>query len=353
MKDLTTKTKKEKEKSKNKVWNIWKTNFDLVLPEKKFFQKSIDSMKKLTKKEFDVIVDYKGTGFYMINKILKFKRLPLIIRYDSYNMKYLFDENKKKKVKKPTEENLEDLTKNKIIKTNNDNKIKYFFPENSEKIKDKYTQHIINFINTFDNIYLKMNTLPNITLYRGVKVRKDEDKKTKESKNNMTKFYEIVDMKYKTNYDYKVGEIVKNDYFLSTSLHPQVAYGFAKGFDKTVEEKIIIKINIHEKDKIPFIFLTNKLFSSHESKGSYLTSLKHWNETYHDEFEILLPRNIEFKVIKKEIVKIPKKITGFKNIYDKDKYIKVFLYEVETLPYVFPSKLDESYFTEKSSFVCF
>jgi hypothetical protein len=348
-------SEKSKLKTKYKIWNIWKTDFHLVFPEKRFFENSINSMKKLNKKEFDTIVDYKGTGFYMINKILKFKKLPLIIRYDNYNMKFLFDEKKKRK-----EKNSEDSVKeeNKIVKTNNnkdnnDNKIKYFFPENSEKIKDKYTQHIIKYINNFDNIYTKMNTLPNITLYRGVKVRKDEDKKTKELKNNITKFYEIVDMKYKTSYDYKVGEIVKNDYFLSTSLHPQVAFGFAKGFDKTVEEKIIIKININEKDKIPFIFLTNKLFSSHETKGSYLKSLKYWNETYHDEFEILLPRNIEFKVIKKDIVKIPKKITGFKNIYDKDKYIKVLLFEVETLPYVFPNKMDESYFTEKSSFVCF
>ncbi len=344
---------KEEKIKKEKVWNIWKTDLDLELPDKRFFKKSIDSMKKLTKKEFDVIVDYKGIGFYMINKILKFKKFPLMIKYDSYDMDFLLNKRKKKKIIK---EEKEEKVDNSVKKNNDDNnnKIKYFFPENSDKIKDKYTKHIINYINTFDTIYTKMNTLPNIVLYRGVKVRKDEDKKIK--KNNIEKFYEIVDMRYKTNYNYKVGEIVKNDYFLSTSLHPQVAFNFAKGFatnNKSIEEKILIKININEKDKIPFIFLTNKLFSSHSTKSSYLTSLKYWNETTHDEFEILLPRNIEFKVIKKEIVKIPRKITGFKNVYDKNKYIKILMYEVETLPYEFPSKLDESYFTEKPSFVCF
>ncbi len=348
-------------KEKEKIWNIWKTELELPLPEKSFFQKSINSMKKLTKKEFDVLVDYKGIGFYMINKILKFKKLPLVIKYDSYNMKYLFDDDKEKKKKKKEiitvkEKNISEKENNKLEKINDNTKIKYFFPENSEKIKNKYTQNIINYINTFDIIYTKMNTLPNIVLYRGVKVRKDDDIKKKINKDNFTKFGEIVDMKYKTSYDYKVGEIVKNDYFLSTSLNPQIAFSFAKGFakyNKSVEEKIIIKMNIHEKDKIPFLFLTNILFEEHDKRSDFLKSLKTWNETAYDEFEILLPRNIEFKVIKKEIIKIPKKITGFKNVYDKNKYIKILMYEVETLPYVYPTKFDETYFTEKSSFVCF
>lgn len=245
---------------------------------------------------------------------------------------------------------------NKLEKTNDDTKIKYFFPENSEKIKNKYTQHIINYINTFDNIYTKMNTLPNIVLYRGVNVIKNDDGEKKLNKDNLTKFNEIVDMKYKTIFNYKIGEVVKNNNFLSTSLNPKIAFGFAKGYakyKKSVEEKIIIKMNIHKKDKIPFIFLTNILFEGHDKQSDFLKSLKRWNKIRHDEFEILLPRNIEFKVIKKEIIKIPKKITGFKNVYDKNKYIKILIYEVETLPYVFPNKFDESYFTEKSSFVCF
>lgn len=98
-KKLKKKNKKGKI-NKSKVWNIWKTDIDLKLPEKRFFQKSINSMKSLKKKEFDVLVDYKGSGFYMINKILIFKKLPLVIKYDTYNMKYLFNNKKKGKLGK-------------------------------------------------------------------------------------------------------------------------------------------------------------------------------------------------------------------------------------------------------------
>ena len=87
-------------------------------------------------------------------------------------------------------------------------------------------------------------------------------------------------------------------------------------------------------------------------KKEYLKSLKEWDNTFTDEFEILLPRDVSFKVIKKSYLKIKKKLYGFKQIYS-EQYDNIILYDVETLPYVFPEKITDSFFKKTTNLICF
>lgn len=314
---------------KKKILNIWKYDLRSNIPKKNFFQFNIEKIKKLTKNEFISLIDYKNNDHnQIINKLLNLKKFPLILNY------------------KPSE-----------------NKKKYILPDDMYKLKSDYINGFIKKLNVYDNIFKKMNTLPNIVLYRGLKVP-NKDKKTKKSdisksksnikskiktniKSNINKYHELDGLKYENKYDYKIGEIINNNGLLSTSLSLNVAYDFT-GFQKN--KRIIVKINIHKKDKIPFIFLSNTLFDYGKKKNKKI--LDEWNKSIYDEFEILLPRNIQYKVIKKSLVRIPRKTYGFKNIYNK-KYEELTLYEVETLPYVFPKIIDRNYFTKMPSFISF
>lgn len=309
---------------KKKTLNIWKYDLRSKIPKKNFFQFNIEKIKKLTKNEFISLIDYKNSGYRVLNGLLNLKKFPLILNYE------------------PSE-----------------NKKKYVLPDDMYKLKSDYINGFIKKLNVFDNIFKKMNTLPNIVLYRGLKVPNKNKKTTKSeisksktkikmnAKNNINKYHELDGLKYENKYDYKIGEIINNDGLLSTSLSLNVAYNFT-GFQK--DKKIIVKINIHKKDKIPFIFLSNTLFDYGKKKNKKI--LDEWNKSIYDEFEILLPRNIQYKVIKKSLVKIPRKTYGFKNIYNK-KYEELTLYEVETLPYVFPKIIDRNYFTKMPRFISF
>ncbi len=345
VKKLILKKKEVKQnKSNNEIWDIYKHEFNLNLPNRDFFEKNINLLEKLNRKELYVISQYKGVLFYTLNRSLITKKLPFIID-DSYG--YSFKELNFNKIRRKKDNGKEE----------DNDKIKMFYPEDIQKIKDKYTDSFIKAINILDNSFYKMNNLEDIVLYRGLHkthntIKNKNNKNKSEESKLYEKFHELSKVEYDKDIDYKKGELVKNNAYLSTSLNPLIALGFSHSWGKE-SLKTIIKMNIKKEHNVPFIFLTDKMFSYYRTSESIKKILKNWNKTLHDEFEILLPRNFEFKVISKKIMKIRKRIEGFNSIFDKEKYEKVLVYEVESLPYQIPDKVTSDYFIQKIKYVCF
>ena len=174
-----------------------------------------------------------------------------------------------------------------------------------------------------------MNTLPNTTLYRGI-IYKDGSNKDKLI-NNLIKIDQnyMIDMTL-TNYLSKIYyseedkiKFIKNNTFtennfMSTSMNMNVAYRFSKSFQiyDTNTTNIILKIDIKKSDSIPFIFLSD-IFWNIIKNNKNIKKINNWNKTTFDEFEILLPRGVEFKIVKVEDVKVIQSIQGFNKYYNK------------------------------------
>ena len=122
---------------------------------------------------------------------------------------------------------------------------------------------------------------------------------------------------------------------MSTSMNMNVAYSFFKSFQKYDKNitNIILKIDIKKSDNIPFIFLSDvfwNLITNHKN----LKKLNNWNKTTFDEFEILLPRGIEFKIVKVEDVKVINYIEGFSKYYNnKNNYDIIKLVTLKPIQY--------------------
>jgi hypothetical protein len=307
---------------------------------KDFFIKNIQNIKKLTNNELFILNGYKNNCFVFINKLLLLHKFPKILNTNSLR-KCLVPYKKDK--------NWESMNKNEILLS------------------------IYNSMNKFDKIFQKMNILPNIKLYRGIKNRgivnsttnyiknkkaKCENifKNKKEyTKNNilskiesnkwnvlnmLTGFNKDSSLSYK---EVKKGDILNNEAYQSTSINPNVAYNFIRYAGKE-REIVFLEVNIKKEDKIPFIFLTNKLLDVQSKKNKKL--LNNWNKTKYDEFEILLPRNVQYQVVSKKIYKMKREINGFENYFTNKKSYKEIIYvKVRSLPYKTQSKIKSSYFT--------
>lgn len=264
--------------------------------DKKVLENNIKLIKTFDKNHINSLVIYKNNS--KMNQILITKKLPNSLKF---------------------EYNIYELIKHKSIK----NPIDF-------DLKKKFLESYLSLYSNIDNIFNKMNYLPTITLYRGIKILKKSDKEILLNKlQNINNNYStnIILLSYllsshyeeknKTNYNQKT---FTEKSYLSTSLNPSVAYNFATdfGYIENSFDKIMFKIEINKNDKIPFIFLSNVFWNFiYENKN--LKKINNWNKTESDEFEILLPRNIEF-----EVVKIEDEITyitpqGFKNVFQKNK----------------------------------
>ncbi len=306
---------------------------------KDFFIKNINKIIKLTNNDLFILSGYKNNCFYFMNKLLLLHKFPKVLnKYDLTNCFIPYKKNK----------NWDSMN------------------------KDEMLLSIYYSINKFDKIFNKMNSLPNIKLYRGIKNpifnyiqnKKEYCKninklnKKKLTKNNILNkiesnkwnaFNKLTDFNSSSLLSYsnlKKNDILQYDSYQSTSINPNVAYNFITYARNKNLEKVFLEINIKKEDKVPFIFLTNKLFEIKSKKNIKSKSLNEWNKTLYDEFEILLPRNIQYKVISKKIYKIKQKIRGFENYFsNKKNYQKIMYIKMNVLPYKAPKKIDASYFT--------
>jgi hypothetical protein len=308
---------------------------------KTFFERNINLLKKLSFTEIKLINNHKNTCYAFFNKLLLHGKFPtaLNMRQYSYRKECIIPYKK-------------DLDINKMNK--------------EEIIKSIYYT-----MNKFDNIFRKMNKLDNIYLYRGMKnrltnkyvtkirescknINKKSNEKIIENKSPHNIISNLVNFQNKPKLnleDVNVGDVFTYDAPQSTSFDPNVATNFLNYFGKDKYEKIFMKINIKKKDKIPFIFL-HDLFFSVSSKKDMLEKFKTWTEKTLGEFEILLPRNIEYKVISKKVYSIKKSLDTFDNYLDsKKKYETVIFLTLRILPYKFPSKINKKFFSSFPEFV--
>lgn len=305
---------------------------------KDFFNENIKHIKKLTNNELVILNGYKNNCFVFMNKMLLLHKFPKILNKNSLTSCFL--PYKKDK----TWENMN---------------------------KDEILLSIYYSINKFDKIFSKMNTLPNIKIYRGIKnpvFNYIENKKSKcenvfkvnnkklftkneimkkmetnkwQAFNKITGFNSNSLISYK---ELKKDDILQYDSYQSTSINPNVAMIFIGYYADKSREKIFLEIDIKKEDKVPFIFLTDILFSLKSKKE--LKKMNDWNKTKYDEFEILLPRNIQYKVVSKKIIKLKEEIRGFENYFsNKPNYKEIMYIKMRVLPYQKPKKLDASYFT--------
>lgn len=301
------------------------------------FNENIKKIKKLTNNELVILNSYKNICYIFINKMLLLHKFPKILNKNNLTSCFL------PYIKDKT---LENMTKDEILLS------------------------IYYSINKFDKIFSKMNILPNIKIYRGIKnplFNYIENKKSKcenvfkvnnkkpftkneiinkietnkfQAFNKVTGFNSNSLISYK---NLKKNDILQYDSYQSTTINPNIAMNFISYADET-NEKVFLEINIKKEDKVPFIFLTDILFTLKSKKE--LKQINDWDKTKYDEFEILLPRNIQYKVVSKKIYKIKKDVSGFENYFsNKSSYKEIMYIKMIVLPYQKPKKLDASYFT--------
>ena len=278
--------------------------------DKKILNKNIKKLKKRKIIELNSLVYYKNEP--IVNKILNKEKIPRLIRFDE-KLYILFIKDS--------------IKKNQIL------------IDQIYHIKDIYPSIYSNIINNIDNIFNNMNTLPDITLYRGIKYSKKENKNklinTISKKNNINidllRYLKNIHYVKSNKINFKIKQTFTTKDFMSTSMNMKVAYNFSKDFMST-SNLIIFKINIKEKDKIPFIFLSD-VFWNYIENNKDLKKLNKWKNKTFDEFEILLPRNIEFKIEKIEEIKILDSVLGFQNYYKKTSNRIVKLIHIKPVSY--------------------
>lgn len=331
------KIKKEKEEIIKIDSNDYFRKMRMNKISKDFFNENIKHIKKLTNNELSILNGYKNNYFSFMNKMLLLHKFPKILNKNSLTSCFL--PYKKDKT-------WENMTKDEILLS------------------------IYYSINKFDKIFNKMNTLLNIKLYRGIKnpvFNYVENKKelckeintlnkkkltqneilSKVESNKWNAFNKLTEFNSTSLLSYsnlKKGDILQYDSYQSTSINPNVAMNFIRYYGHINREKVFLEIDIKKTDKVPFIFLTDILFSLKSKKE--LKKMNEWNKTLRDEFEILLPRNIQYKVVSKKIIKIKERVSGFENYFsNKPNYKEIMYIKMRVLPYQKPKKLDASYFT--------
>ena len=208
---------------------------DFKIIEKKILDGNIKKVKKAKIEKLNSLVFYKNNS-NIINRMLNKNKLPELINFDEdlYNV---FIKNDK---------------------LNNSNIIKSI-----KTLKKEYGNIFPKMVNNIDNIFLKMNTLPNTTLYRGITYRDGSNKD--KLINNLMKLEQNykIDMtltSYLSQIHYsdedKIKFVKNNTFtennFMSTSMNMNVAYSFSKSFQKydTNITNIILKIDIKKSDNI-------------------------------------------------------------------------------------------------------
>ena len=215
--------------------------------------------KSLSQVEKKVLLNYKNTFYYIINKYLYDNINNLIIDEDFINIL-------KKDYKTTDFPALNELINlNQINFTN----IHIYFK--------LYMNNIINHINIIDNIFSKKD-IPKLTgkeiLYRG------------------TNGHSITTNKSKINDEI----IIEN--FCSTSTKQIIAENFINnnyGKNNYGKNNICCLYILSGLKNIPYLYLPWNI----NYKNYMNTKI---NEVFYDEFEFLLPRRLKFKIIKKDII---------------------------------------------------
>jgi len=288
---------------------------DFKIIDKKILENNIKKAKKAKIIQLNSLVFYKNNS-NIINRMLNKNKLPELMDFDEslYN---IFVE------------------KDKLNNSNVRRSLKI--------IKKDYGRIYPKIVNNIDKIFTKMNTLPDTTLYRGIHYNDGSNKDN--LINHIVNLENNIDVNlilssYLSQIHYsnedKINFVKNNTFtennFMSTSMNMNIAYNFSKSLYNE-GTSIILKIDIKESDNIPFIFLSD-LFSFIIKNNKNIQKLNNWNKRGYDEFEILLPRGIEFKVTKVEEVKIVKYIEGFRKYYNKkNNYDVIKLVTVKPISY--------------------
>jgi hypothetical protein len=268
----------KKFKSKKTIYNKSSENYlDVLVNKIKFTKNHKKIFNKFSKFEKYVLSYYKGTGYQDINNYLYDEKIN--------KFKYPNIEFAATSIKQLCEPEIRDLVDN---ESNNVKLSEY--PEYIKKRMDL----IVKFINTIDNIFNKpliQKIQDNDTiLYRGMNLKSDMYK------------------------DYKIDDIVHFKNFMSCSLDMQTSTQFT---GKCCLYKIT---NLKD---VPYIYLP---WSVIHEKNYYTNKYNHVeNDRVYDfteEFEMLLPRGLKFKIT--NIEKMPLrdrlvigKISSMKELYKK------------------------------------
>jgi hypothetical protein len=269
----------KKFKSKKTIYKESSENYlDILVNKIKLTKDHKKLFNKLTKFEKYVLSYYKTTGFERINRYLHGEKVNI---FTYPNMGF----NSMPNFSQMCEPEVFDL-----LYFNNSDDIKLSeYPEYSKKM----TNLTIKLINTIDNIFNK----PIIEKF----------------KDNETILYRGIDFYSKKYKDYKINDEIHIKTFMSCSLDMNIASSFSG-------ECCIYKIT-NLKD-VPYIYLpwTDEYDNYYTNKYNFIE-----NDSVYDpleEFELLLPRGLKFKII--NIEKLPStnkspitKFSNMKQLYKK------------------------------------
>jgi hypothetical protein len=304
------------------IENIILSKFDkditLFYPKnKKWFQNNINKLKKIYNDNNECIkslIHYKRNGYNEINNILYNKTFPLIYLFSKYNTNIF---NKTKINTDPI----------------------YIFPNDLEKIKDYNKHKILNHIKNIDNVILNNNfELDDCILFRGYKTIEKLNKNTPKISNlighDLFQTYDNFIINKEKEYTSLI--------FNSFTLNPYIALDFIQN------EGYFLILKVNKKDNIPGIFLSNTLFRTDPSFNGY-------NRINHDEMELLLSRNIKFKILKKKEIKLNDSIyNSINKIYEDHKKSnqytkKIKIIYAKTLPFERPEEFSP---TDNYKYIC-
>lgn len=278
----------------NKSILTQKYDTKMYLPkEKTFFRKNINHLKALIKNNIDYLIAlnaYKSNSFIQINYVLRNKQFS-----NSININELL---------KTLEINVEKTILFDLLQITNK-----LITINKEYI-NKYNSFIISKILNIDDILNKSFILDDCYLFRGTNIEK---------KNKMKKE-------------------IKYDSYLSTSFNLATALNFI--YTSNDEQNILYIIKIKKIDKIPYIYLSDAFFKQINKTNNQTKYLNKYNKIEEREYEILLPRNISFKINNVSVLN-KESLKSINNVYKKKKY-KLTVIFLESMPYKFiPLNMNE------------
>lgn len=298
----------------NIIFKKFDNDIHIFFPKKKkWFEDYIVKLKEIYSNNKNLIkslIDYKRTGYLMINNVLYHNAFPLMYIFNEYANKNLF--------------------------LNNPVGIKpiYIFPNDIEKIKEFKKNEILNHIKNIDNIILNNNfELDDCLLFRGfhtINNKSNKDLMTGIDYTSQMTGFDYTTQFYNDLIFNKETDITMKNYN-SFTFNPYIALQFIR------ENGYLLVLKIKKEDKVPGIFLTNSLFSNNPNFNNY-------SKNKYDEMEVLISRNLKIKIIKKKEIKsaldVRKSINDiYKNNSNKisnNLYRKIKIIYAETLPFERP-----------------
>ncbi len=301
------------------IENIIKREFNgdmkIFFPKnKKWFIDNMNLIKKMAKdKNIEkTLIYYKKGGYIMINSILHNNSFPLIYLHKDFDNANLFRKT--------------------IIGT----EPTYLFPKDISLIKEYEKNRYLNYIDTLDLI-LNFNTdflLDDCMLFKGYTafIKKFHSKKINmkilsEIDANILPYGSEYLLQEYNNFIFNNKKVTLKAYN-SFSLDPLIALKFIE------DSGYLLVLKVNKNDKVPGIFLSNIFLYKNIKYNNFLNKNK-------DEIELLLPRNLKIKIVKKKEIKLSKllfdrsinQIYTNENRNNRNKYNKIKIIYAETMPY--------------------